>query len=979
MSEKAGADSGILSVLILESDVQECERLLHVLQTGGRTVLARHAFNAAELASALFEDHRWSVVLLNSNLEALPAAETLNTIRVADAEVPVILVIDRGSQFLPAGLLESGAQDFVFKTNLSRLLPVVERECAYGLLRRDEEKTVQAVRDAAGAYGESEARFLQLVGNIPECFWLVDAETMLFTYVSPGYEQIWGESVEALYADPDDWLKPVHADDRDKLENALHLRRLGGLDEKFRVVRPDGSLRWLHARNFPIRDENGRIISIGGIADDITSFVVNQHQVAHLALFDTLTALPNQIAFYDRLQNLIHISRRNGMRLAVMVIDIDRFHAINETLGHVVGDGLLRQVAGRLSASLRESDTVGRLGGDVFAAILADTSEVEQANLVARRAIESLAVPVQVGGHEVFVTASVGVAFYPQHGEERHELVRNAELAMRRAKEDGRNSVQLYAPTMQETLRDQMYLELDLRNAVVRNEFVLHYQPRLCCQSGQVIGVEALLRWQHPSRGLVLPDQFLPMLEETGLIFPVGRWVLQTACAQAAVWRKSGLAVPVVSVNLSARQLHSQTLCDDVTNALESAGLPAAALELELTESALLQQHAAQMMMVLNDLKTLGVGLSLDGFGTGYSSLAQLRRFPLSAIKVDRAFVQDIVAGDGDASLTRAVIQMAHSLKLKVVAVGVESEAQLALLVSHGCDQIQGYCFARAMPVPQLEALVASGKTLPPHMRKQDQRPLSVLLVGLDEQEEIMMRLHGLSCAAMGVESIDAAHLWLACNVADVVVCAPPRRGFDSLELLRYVREKQPWCESFLLSDARRWSRLADTANEGLVDHLLRLPLAPEILCRLLHGALQRRQHALEYADLSEAAATSARELVRIEENRMHLEAENRILHHRNRSAYAILQAVIGELPWPVLGIDREGLLALINDSAQRLFADRWPVLGTALRDILPEAPEPCASGLIEAQGESYRAWWREVVVGSDIYGYLLFLQKDES
>lgn len=979
MSAAAHADSGILSVLILESNVREGERLLQALQNSGRTVVARHIENSAELAAALFEEQRWSVILLNCNLEALPATETLDTIRVADPDVPVILIVDRGHPFLPTGLLESGAQDFVFKSNLSRLLPIIERECANGLLRRNEEKTVQAVRDAAGAFAESEARFLQLVGNIPECFWLIDAETMQMSFVSPGYEQIWGESIEALYADVSDWLRPVHPDDREKLQNAMYLRRLGGLDEKFRVLRPDGSLRWLHARNFPIRDEQGKIISIGGIADDITSFVTEQRQVAHLALFDALTALPNQIAFYDRLQNLLHISRRNGMRLAVMVVDIDRFHTINETLGHVAGDELLRQVAGRFSASLREGDTVSRLGGDVFAAILADTSEVEQANLVARRVIETLALPLQVEGHEVFASASVGVAFYPQHGEERHELVRNAELAMRRAKEEGRNSVQLFAPTMQDALRDQLFLEVDLRNAVVRNEFALHYQPRLCCRSGKVVGVEALLRWQHPSRGLLPPDHFLPLLEETGLIFPVGRWVLQQACRQAAIWMKAGVDMPVVSVNLSPRQLHAQTLCEEVSSALTQSGLPASCLELELTESMLIPQQANEILATLSGLRAQGVRLSLDGFGSGYSSLGQLKRLPLDAVKVGRAFVQDIAAGDNDVSLTRAVIQMAHSLKLKVVAVGVESEGQLGLLVAQGCDQVQGYCFSRALPPAQLEILLASGRSLPVHLRRPEQRPLSVLLVGVQGQDELIPLLEGMSCFPVAVDGLAAARLWLACNVADVLVCAPPHRGFDSLELLASVRERQPWCERFLLVDARRWGKLADAANEGVADHLLRLPLPAETLCRLIDSALERRRHSMEYADLSEAAATSAREVVRLEESRVHLEIENRLLHHRNRSAYAILQAVVGELPWPVFGVDREGLLALVNEAAEELFSDRWPVVGTSLRDMLPEAPEPCAQGVIEAKGDRYRAWWRQVVVGGETYGYLLFLQKDES
>lgn len=977
MSGTVPPDSGILSVLIIESATRECERLLQALHAGGHTVFARYAFNAAELAAALFEAHRWSVILLNCGLEALPAAETLDTIRVADPNVPVILVIDRGSRFMSSDLLESGAQDFVFKSNLSRLLPVVERECINGVLRRDGEKAMRAVCDAADAYGESEARFLQLVGNIPECFWLLDADTGQITYISKSYEQIWGDSVEELYADASAWLRPVHDDDREKLENALRVRRLGGLDEKFRVIRPDGSVRWLHARNFAIRDGNGRIISIGGIADDITSFVTDPHQVAHLALFDALTALPNQIAFYDRLQNLLNISRRNGLRLAVMIVDVDRFHAINETLGHVAGDELLRQVAGRLSGALREGDTVGRLGGDVFAAILVDTSEVEQANVVARRVIETLALPVRVEGHEIFATASIGLAFYPQHGEERHELVRNAELAMRRAKEEGRSNVQLYAPTLQEAARDQLYLETDLRNAVVRNEFVLHYQPRLCCRSGRIIGVEALLRWQHPSRGLVMPDQFIDLLEETALILPVSRWVLQTACQQAAAWRRAGLDLPSVSVNLSGRQLHSDTLADDVAAALAASGLPASCLELELGENLLMQQHVSQAMQTLATLKELGVALSLDGFGTGYSSLAHLRRFPLDAIKVDRAFVQDITAADEDASLTRAVITLAHQLRLKVVAVGVEREHQLALLIAHQCDAIQGYFFSRALPAAPLEALLASGKGLPAHVLKPEERLPTLLLAGVEEAPALLSRWEGWPGILEAAGSLAAAERWIDLQGADVIVCGPPRRGFDSVGFLRRIGAAHPQCERFLLADARHWKKAAEAANEGSADHVLLQPIAPEQLDSLLRQALARRQAGLAFERFSTAASASARELLRLQENSQQLEAENRILHDRNRGGYAILQAVVGQIPWPAFGIDREGILALVNEAAQNAFPSRNPVPGALFRDILPEAPAQGESGMIRVEGVSYRAWWREVAIGREIYGYLCFLQKE--
>lgn len=962
-----------LRLLIVESSERECQRLLATLRDRGHSLAYRHIPDLEKLTQALGERH-WDLALLNCNLDHLAAETALAEIRRFDGAMPVILVVERGCRTLPVGLLESGAQDFIFKSNLARLAPLVDRECLNGRLMRRSEQAVQAVSEAARMMGDSEARFLQLAGNIPECFWLVDAATLQVTYISKAYEQIWGRYVEALYADVMDWRQFVHPDDRARVEAAMRKHRYGGLDEKFRVIRPDGAMRWLHARNFPIRNAAGEVASIGGLAADITSLVADSSQLARLAHFDVLTALPNQIAFYDRLQNLLALALRNGMGLAVLIIDIDRFRQVNETLGHQAGDELLRQVAGRLSGSLREGDTVGRLSADVFGAILTNTGDAQQAGIVARRMIEMLATPLRVDGRDLFSTASIGVALYPHDGKERHELVRSAESAMRRAKETGRNNIQFFAPRLHVEVRDRLFLEIDLRNAAARDEFLLVYQPKVSCANGHVTGAEALVRWQHPKRGLVGPDQFIPLLEDTGLIIPVGRWILQEACNQVMVWRKAGLRLPSVSVNLSARQLQSETICDDVRKALEVSGLPPACLDLEITESMLMQQSASAVR-ILDSLKALGVTISLDDFGTGYSSLAYLKRFPLDAVKVDRSFVQDITADSDDASITRAVITMAHHLKLKVVAEGVETEGQLALLISHQCDVIQGYFFSRPLAVAQMEELLAEDRHLPSNLLRSGTRKPMALFAGVHGFDDVVAQLERDGHRICIAKDEEAARQWFAGNLADVLICGVPRRDFDALSLLRQARALQPQCERLLLVDGRHWRTVGAVTSDGTVNRLMRLPLKSETLRSIVEESLLQRQISEDFGRLSEEVETAARELVRVEEERRRLEVANRSLQELGGNGYAILQSVMLQLPWPAFGVDGDGLLAMASETALQAFAERMPVIGTPFAEILPELDQ-AKGDLVEIGDKTYRVVRRTIEVEGKPIGDLLFLQE---
>ena len=965
-------DLTVLRVLLVEAETRAAERLLDALRDGGHVVYSRRVASGPEIAVALREES-WDIILLSCALADLPAIDALEIINEQVVAPPVILTIERGSKVLPIELLESGARDFVFKSNPSRLLAVIERECSRALMGRS-----QSDIDQHGAQlAEGEARFLQLASNIPECYWLIDAETQRVTYVSKGYEQIWGLYVEALYADNQDWLKYVHPEDQPRLTKRMNMFQMGGLDERFRVQRPDGQIRWLHIRNFAVRNEADRTVSVGGVATDITVQVAEQRQLPFFAHFDALTALPNQLMYYDQARRLLSLAKRNQTPLGIMVIDIDRFHEVNQSLGHICGDELLRQVAGRLSGSLRESDVLGRLGGDVFGILLPEVADRDQAAIVARRIVDTLTLPIRVEGQEVFATASIGTSFHPQDGKDVHELISNAETAMRHAKTMGRNCYQFYSSAMQEGVRERLFLETDLRNAVIREEFILHYQPKVSCASGRVVGAEALIRWNHPRRGLVPPDQFIALLEETGLIVTVGRWVLDTACRQAFLWQQAGLDLPSISVNLSARQLQSDTLLDDVATSLARTGLSPASLDLEITES-MLMQNADLAIQILGGLKAMGLTISLDDFGTGYSSLAYLKRFPLDSVKVDRSFVRDIVADSDDASITRAVITMAHHLKLKVVAEGVETAEQLAMLISHQCDVIQGYFFSRPLPVEEMEKLLQSGQHLPPHLLRSGTRKPMALFVAVDGCEEVISMLSRDGHRVCVAADADAALQWFAGNLADVLVCGAPRKDFDALAVIERVAKMQPLCERILLADEKQWHRkkVGEMAGAGLVQRVLHAPVDAAAFRQTIEDALQRRHISDEYSRHSHEVEVAERALVHAEEERRRLEMENRELLAVENRGFAILQEVISALPSPIIGFDQDGMVAMVNEAAANEFAHRGLVIGVELLAALPELPKLGDNQIITINETAYGCLWRQVSLGGSVHGQLLILQR---
>ena len=420
--------------------------------------------------------------------------------------------------------------------------------------------------------------------------------------------------------------------------------------------------------------------------------------LAYMAQFDTLTGLPNRHLFRDRVAQCIARAERSGRLMTVLVLNLDGFKLVSNSHGHAVGDRLLVEVAQRLVSCTRAGDTVSRLMGDEFGVVLSELGRAEEAAQVARKFLGALARPFDLEGDgEVFLSASVGIALFPADGSSAETLVRNAEIAMHRAKEEGRDSCQFHAPQMNQRARHRLHLESSLRHALERQEFTLHYQPKIGLAQGRVCGVEALLRWNDPERGLIAPDEFIPVLEDTGLILPVGLWVLETACAQMRAWQEAHVPVPSIAVNLSARQFLQPDLDRRIRDILERHGVAPGAIELEITES-MLMRDPQQAVQILARLKQLGVRLSVDDFGTGYSSLAYLKQFPLDALKIDRAFIGSITSDADDAAIAIAIINLAHNLNLQVVAEGVETVAQVRFLVAHGCDVLQGFYFAQPMP-----------------------------------------------------------------------------------------------------------------------------------------------------------------------------------------------------------------------------------------------------------------------------------------
>jgi diguanylate cyclase (GGDEF)-like protein/PAS domain S-box-containing protein len=565
-----------------------------------------------------------------------------------------------------------------------------------------------------GKKDEERLRLASIIfDSTTECIMVTDSENRIVT-VNPAFTAITGYAADDVIGKDPEILRSDRHDtvffekmweslrDSDRWEGEIWNARKSG--EAFPA--------WMSI--VVVRDDNGDPGRCVAVFSDISRRKRDEERISYHANYDSLTDLPNRRLFQDRLRLELAHAAGSGHQAALLYVDLDNFKVVNESLGHAVGDALLVKMAERFKSCLGEGDTLSRIGGDVFVALLSHIHSAEETILIARDLLKTLSKPQVLDGREIVITASIGIALFPGDGDTPGDLIRNAGSAGYHAKERGRNTYQFFTEDMNVRAMERLSMENKLRRALERDELVLHYQPKVELRRGGVVGVEALVRWQSPEEGLVPPDRFIPLAEETGLIVPLGDWVLRQACAQAKKWLDAGLPAMPMAVNMSARQLTRRTLLADIARILEQTGLPPEFLELEITESSLMER-IDETAVTLCQLRDMGIHLTADDFGTGYSSLNYLRSFPLDSIKIDQSFVSDIgVASDesGAEGLVSAVIGIGQSLDLKVIAEGVENHQQLAFLRQQWCDQIQGFLFSRPVPADDFATLLGDARRL---------------------------------------------------------------------------------------------------------------------------------------------------------------------------------------------------------------------------------------------------------------------------
>ncbi|CAK0768354.1 diguanylate cyclase [uncultured Gammaproteobacteria bacterium] len=546
--------------------------------------------------------------------------------------------------------------------------------------------------------------------NISEAILITDTAGTILS-VNPAFTDITGFSAEEAIGKSPRLLKSDHHADEFYRGMWSELRETGRWQGEIWNRRKDGGayLQWQTIS--AVLDGVGLPVRYVSVFTDITELHQKDERIKHQAYHDALTGLPNRLLLLDRLEQALAVARRDLTRVAVLFLDLDRFKLVNDSLGHDVGDRLLVTVAKRLQNAIARSDTVARLGGDEFVLVLGDFASTADVAHVAERLIVKLLEPVKLDGHKVHVTTSIGISIFPQDGEDARTMLRNADTAMYRAKEEGRNTFRFFDQSMTTRALERLDLEADLRQALERNQFMVYFQPKVSLSNHTILGLEALIRWCHPKRGMVSPLDFIPLAEETGLIVPIGAWVLRAACEQNQRWRAAGLPPLPVAVNLSARQFLQPNLVETIFGILSDSGLPPNALEIELTESTVMS-NSEQAIMIMRRLYEVGVRISVDDFGTGYSSLAYLKKLPISTLKIDRSFITDLVENGDDAAIVQTIIALGRSLRLEVVAEGVETIAQANFLDGNGCAIGQGFYFAKPMPGDQFPDWLGENQSL---------------------------------------------------------------------------------------------------------------------------------------------------------------------------------------------------------------------------------------------------------------------------
>ena len=920
--------ANLLRVLIVEDNDDDRQLLVMELQYGNYDLVHDCVAGAVEMRAAL-ACGVWDVVISDYAMPGFSAIEALRIVQERGLDLPFIIISGVIGEDTAVEMMKSGAHDCLSKSNFKRLLPAVERELREAAARREHRLAEQALRD-------SEARFRSIFNQA--AMGIVHGSLDgRFLLINDRFCDMLGYSRDELLGMT--FQQITHADDLTQgldLHNKLRAGDVSTYALEKRCLRKNGSLLWGNITVSRERGGDGESNYMIAVVEDITERKQMEQRLLHLAHFDALTSLPNRMLFHDRLKQALAQANRNGWLLAVLFVGLDRFKLINDTYGHGVGDSLLQEVAQMLLNSVRASDTAGRLGGDEFALILTDLACAQNAALVAQKLLDAFAHPLMIGGHEIFVSVSLGITLYRFDSKDLEQLVRNADIAMFLAKDMGRNGYQFYTAEMNTKAGERLLIENGLRHALERNEFLLHYQPKVNLVSGEVTGVEALLRWRRADGEPIGPAQFIPLLEETGLIVQIGEWVLNQACAQIKVWQAAGLPDITVAVNLSARQFQRKDLVDMVERAIKFSGIDPRLLELELTES-MLMRNAEEAIGVLGRLRSMGVSLSVDDFGTGYSSLSYLKRFPLNTVKIDRSFVSEIVSNPDDASISRAIITLAHGLKLKVVAEGVETEAQIAFLAANHCDEMQGYYFSRPLAPGDCAALLQKRPRLKRLEGAGSARQRTLLLV--DDEAEIVTALERLlrrdgyrvltACGAR-----DGLELLAKNNVGVIISdqCMPEMTG---VEFFKRVKELHPETVRIVLSDHTELQTVTDAINEGAVYKFLVKPWDDELLRANVRGAFRHQELAWENEHLSGELKAANAQLSGVNHKLQQLLSEKSQQAQQDEISLKIAQESMHHIPLAVVGVDGDGMVALANARAEAMFGNGVPLLGSLVGETL--------------------------------------------
>ncbi len=709
-----------------------------------------------------------------------------------------------------------------------------------------EEITISPVRDTAGTIthyisngkdvtdrirAENELRKLsQAIEQSVSSVIITDPEGHI-EYVNPQFTRTTGYSADEVRGSKLSMLKSGRTSAERYRELWNTIKQGNVWEGEVLNRRKSGELYWELVSISPVRNDAGAITHFVGLQHDISERKKLEEQVNFFAYYDELTQLPNRNLLTQRFAQCAAASRRNDTLLALLSLDLSRFKLINDSLGHRIGDEVLRTIGKRLTQVARGHDTVARYGGDEFVVILTDVQSIDDISTVAQRMIDAVAQPIELDGHELRLSLHIGISLMPQDGDDLDTLLRNAATALHQAAREGRNHFRFYTDELNAEASARLSLEHALRRALEQNELELHYQPKVDMNSGHIVGVEALARWCHPTEGWISPQRFIPVAEDTGLIQILGDWALREACSQNRRWQDAGLPPISVAVNLSAHQLRQPSLIAMVENTLRTTGLDPRYLELELTESAVMESPE-QTAAVLRQLKDLGLGLAVDDFGTGYSSLSHLGRFPFDTLKIDRSFVTDITTAPDQATIAKTIIAMADSLRLKVVAEGVETEAQAVYLRDQGCDELQGYLFSRPLPATAMEQMLREPSPLRLPLRE-GERELKTLLL-LDDEPNVLKSLRrlfqndGYNLLAAG--DTGAAFDLLAMHGAGVIVSDMHMPGMNGIEFLNRVRGIYPETVRIILSGHGDLESVSHAVNGGIIHKYFSKPWDEEEL-----------------------------------------------------------------------------------------------------------------------------------------------------